>query len=268
MCRLLGIKANRPVDLSFSLREAPDSLEVQSRRNRDGWGIAAWDQGGWRVEKRPLEAASDPRFVLASGCMEGCTFVAHVRLSSVGARTAANTHPFRSGPWVFAHNGTVLESERLLAATPRRWSRSVQGETDSERFFAFLLGYMEGHGAHPDQGPEPRHVLAAIQGAVAQAQRTCRVVGLNFLLSDGHTLYAHRMGYSLWWLDRRAPGRLQAGWSSQDPQVGTFLESKALDGEKAVIIASERLTGFHEDWRELGQGTMMAVTEELEVITG
>ena len=42
MCRLLGLTAGRePVGASFWLLDAPDSLEVQSRRNADGSGSAA-----------------------------------------------------------------------------------------------------------------------------------------------------------------------------------------------------------------------------------
>jgi hypothetical protein len=40
MCRLLGLLADRPVDLAFSLLDAPDSIQDQGWRNLHGWGIA------------------------------------------------------------------------------------------------------------------------------------------------------------------------------------------------------------------------------------
>ncbi len=47
MCRLLGLTAGREsIGASFWLLDAPDSLEVQSRRNADGSGIGFFDPSG------------------------------------------------------------------------------------------------------------------------------------------------------------------------------------------------------------------------------
>jgi hypothetical protein len=54
MCRLLGLTAGRePISASFWLLDAPDSLEVQSRRNADGSGIGFFDPPGTPALDKP-----------------------------------------------------------------------------------------------------------------------------------------------------------------------------------------------------------------------
>jgi glutamine amidotransferase len=67
MCRLLGLTAGRePIGASFWLLDAPDSLEVQSRRNADGSGIGFFDPSGTPVlDKQPEAAFRDEGFAAA-----------------------------------------------------------------------------------------------------------------------------------------------------------------------------------------------------------
>src|SRR3954451_17348713 len=89
--------------------------------------------------------------------------------------------------------------------------------------------------------------------------------GLNFLLSDGKTLYAFRDAskrheyYSLYFLVRDPlDGQLERFESTE---VGTLLHSKSLRGEKAVLVCSERLTS--EDWKPLELGHLLTIPESL-----
>src|SRR5256886_16742980 len=89
MCRLLGLTAGRePISASFWLLDAPDSLEVQSRRNADGSGIGFFDPAGTPVlDKQPEAAFQDEEFTREAKQARSPVFVAHVRWATVGGRT-------------------------------------------------------------------------------------------------------------------------------------------------------------------------------------
>jgi len=110
MCRLLGLTAGRePISASFWLLDAPDSLEVQSRRNADGSGIGFFDPSGTPVlDKQPEAAYQDKEFTREAKQARSPVFVAHVRWASVGGRTMQNTHPFAMQGRIMAHNGGLV----------------------------------------------------------------------------------------------------------------------------------------------------------------
>src|SRR5271166_3669414 len=140
MCRLLGIASSEPTDFKIVLREAPRSLAALSREHRDGWGLAVYDDGaGWSIEKGVACAGEDERFHRLAVGSRGWVLVSHVRQKTVGETSLVNTHPFHRGRWVFAHNGTVKDVAWLRAHTSTHREAEVQGETDSERLFAWLL---------------------------------------------------------------------------------------------------------------------------------
>jgi glutamine amidotransferase len=58
MCRLFGLTAGTvPVQATFWLLDAPDSLEVQSHRNADGAGIGYFGADGQpELDKQPEPA--------------------------------------------------------------------------------------------------------------------------------------------------------------------------------------------------------------------
>ena len=107
MCRLFGQHAPAELDRCVPLCSAPNALRFQSHLHPHGWGIA-WYQGGRvHVERGLLPAHADEAFVEAARAARSRVVVAHVRDASVGPISAANTHPFVHGRWIFAHNGTV-----------------------------------------------------------------------------------------------------------------------------------------------------------------
>src|SRR5215472_18870212 len=115
MCRLFGLTAGTSrVRATFWLLDAPDSLEVQSRRNPDGSGIGFFGPDGSAVlDKQPEPAFGDEEFVREAKRAESATFVAHVRYATAGGRAVRNTHPFAMGGRIMAHNGGFGELARL-----------------------------------------------------------------------------------------------------------------------------------------------------------
>ena len=70
----------------------------------------------------------------------------HVRRATVGSIDSFNSHPFRHGTWMFAHNGTIFDFEklesRIMAELLPDFIPLIFGSTDSERYFFFLLSHM------------------------------------------------------------------------------------------------------------------------------
>ena len=153
MCRLLGLTAGRePVSASFWLLDAPDSLEVQSRRNVDGSGIGFFDPSGTPVlDKQPEAAFRDEEFIREAKQARSATFVAHVRWATAGGRTVQNTHPFVMRGRIMAHNGGFGEARRLEEQLGR-YGELVLGDTDSERYFALITQQIDAHGGDVGAG--------------------------------------------------------------------------------------------------------------------
>src|SRR6516164_1844248 len=147
MCRLFGMSGGRePVRATFWLLEAPDSLAQQSRREPDGTGLGAYDEHRHPVvSKQPVAAYEDAQFAQEAREVISRTFIAHVRYASTGAVSPENTHPFEQRDRLFAHNGVIEDLDRLEQELGDARSL-VQGETDSERYFALITKELEKDG--------------------------------------------------------------------------------------------------------------------------
>jgi glutamine amidotransferase len=146
MCRLLGLTAGRePIGASFWLLDAPDSLEVRSRRNADGSGIGFFDPSGTPVlDKQPEAAFRGEGFARVARRARSATFVAHVRYATTGGATAENTHPFTMRGRIMANNGGFGDVP-LLDEQLGRYGGLVLGDTDSERYFALITQQVDAH---------------------------------------------------------------------------------------------------------------------------
>jgi glutamine amidotransferase len=143
--------------------------------------------GAWHVERSTETAHACERFARLPAAAR--LVIAHVRQKTVGPRALVNTHPFRRGRFVFAHNGTVDVSTLRIA--PEHLA-AIEGETDSERLFAFLLTEIDAAG----------DVARGIAAAVRVLHALPSPGSANFLLSCGTRLYVHRLGRSMFRLDR------------------------------------------------------------------
>ena len=252
MCRLLGIVASEPTEFRLALREAPRSLAALSREHRDGWGLAVWgDDSAWRIDKGVACAQEDERFHELAG-ERGELLVAHIRQRTVGCTSLENTHPFQSGRWIFAHNGTIKDVEFLRASTSAMRKAEIRGETDSELFFAYLLSRLDAAG-----------LTAAVPGletdaVLRQAIRDVRARpdfgACNFLLSDSICTYAHRFGRSLFLLERGPTDKVRVNRESSE---GVVVQTPWSQQRYAVLVASERMTD--EPWEELSEGMLLRI---------
>jgi glutamine amidotransferase len=254
MCRLLGIAANESTEFKIVLREAPRSLAALSREHRDGWGIAVFDAASrrWQVDKGVVCACEDERFHRLAVGTRGEVLISHIRQKTIGDTALVNTHPFERGRWIFAHNGTVKDVAWLRANASHVRLAEIQGETDSELLFAWLLTHLDEAGVtDAPAGPETDRAI----GAIARAGREHPDFGaFNFLLSDGSATYAHRFGRSMFLLERSPEDAVVSSRTTRD---GTIVETPWSPGRTAVFVASERITD--EPWQSIEDGTLLRI---------
>jgi predicted glutamine amidotransferase len=259
MCRLFGLTAGtEPVQATFWLLDAPDSLEVQSHRNADGAGIGYFGADGQpELDKQPEPAYSDQEFIRTAQQARSAVFVAHVRWATTGGRTLQNTHPFAMAGRVMAHNGGLGDLPQLndkLGA----YAALVLGDTDSERYFALITQQTDAHGGD---------VGAGIAAAASWIAAHLPVSSLNTVVAAPGELWALRYpdSHALHVLER------PAGTRSDAPADGMHVRSDtssvhvpALDDVPSVVVASERLDG-ETGWRMLAPGELVHVRSDLSV---
>jgi len=258
MCRLFGMSGGRrPVKATFWLLEAPDSLAEQSRREPDGTGLGTFDdEGNPVVSKRPLAAYEDQQFAREAKERESRTFVAHVRYASTGANTPQNTHPFEQQNRLFAHNGVIGDLDALEHHLGDAISL-VEGETDSERFFALITKEITRTG----------EVTEGIVSAANWVAENLPVFALNIVLTTESELFALRYPdvHELHVLERAAGG---AGGTHQLDHASARGSIRVRSGElahrRSIVIATERMD---EDsaWRELAPGELLHVDPDLKI---
>jgi predicted glutamine amidotransferase len=253
MCRLFGMSGgSEPVRATFWLVQAPDSLAQQSRREPDGAGIGSFDAAGRPVvDKQPLAAYEDPAFATEARELESRTFVAHVRYASNGDLTMANTHPFEQDGRLFAHNGVIGGLEQLEAELGDA-RELVQGETDSERFFALITRKIRDTGT----GDVGQGIAAAARWVAGNLP----ILSINFVLTTASDLWALRYPdtHDLLVLERDdASGALHHASASR-----IRVTSEALSDRPAVVVATERMDD-DPGWSPLRSGELLHVDGEL-----
>jgi len=284
MCRLLGLTAGRePISASFWLLDAPDSLEVQSRRNADGSGIGFFDPAGMPVlDKQPEAAFQDEEFTREAKQARSPVFVAHVRWASVGGRTLQNTHPFTMQGRIMAHNGGLGDVGRL-AEQLGGYRELVLGETDSEHYFALITQQIDAHGGDVGAG------IAAAAGWIAAR---LPVSSLNTVVAAPGELWALRYPaqHALHIIERPAgassPATTAGGGAETGRAAGSgsaaadrgsaaaagmhvrsatsSVHAPALQDLPSVLVASEALDG-EGGWRMLAPGELVHVRPDLTV---
>lgn len=254
MCRLVGIVASEVTEFGLVLKEAPRSLARLSREHPDGWGIAAHGvpgtipppsersphHGVWRVHKGTNPAGECARFLELASHSAGTVLIAHVRQKTVGPTSIENTHPFVRSGWVFAHNGTLKEHGALRAEISRERLSQIQGDTDSEVLFAFLLTRLDAAGlSRVTDCTQAREATTQLLATTTEELRARNVGAFNFLLSDGASCFVHRFGRSLYLLERKREEAVPASFTPR---------------RRAVLVASEHLT--EEEWTEVPDGSL------------
>jgi predicted glutamine amidotransferase len=263
--------ARRPVAAAELILEAENNLRSQACLDRwkeehgDGWGIGWYpintqstdahsvDVPTPEVLRSPGDARTDPEFEAAARSVVAPRFIAHVRQASVGQNSVENCHPFRYGPWLFAHNGTLTNFDKIgpvLEADIRQRRSDLlelrRGTTDSELLFLWLLAAVANDGKTLDQ---PASTVEILDRALVELLHRLDTLTsqyppeeetkFNFFFTDGRHLAASRWKHDLHWIEQA----------------------------DRVVIASEPI-GQHGDevaWREVPEHSILTIDDELHI---
>ncbi|AXE39048.1 Putative glutamine amidotransferase YafJ [Acidipropionibacterium virtanenii] len=189
MCRLFGFMTDRPRAVAAAAGEDLRTFHDLGRIHRDGWGIAAWQGDEPTVVRDPGPVMQSTRFWPMVDALVTDQAMFHLRLASEGlAVTTENCHPFRAGNVCFAHNGQFDKSPAIVAEASATSSYRPRGTTDSELYFALILG-------HHERGADwPEAIMAAARTIIDLVPQG-RVWALDCLLGTPEALYAFSLAF-------------------------------------------------------------------------
>jgi predicted glutamine amidotransferase len=249
MCRLLGCCIRADVSLAeivgeHGLREFTRLSEF----NPDGWGVAWYDRqrpGDAHVEKSPLRASGSADYDELTHRRLGNLGLVHLRGATPGLPVEArNTHPFRRGDVVMAHNGAIHPQDRLGELLPPAWERQLTGSTDSERYFLHVMSGLE---AGSD-------VITALEHTTAHIDRLFSPNSLNAVLLTPDALYA----VCYYWPERIPHAALAA--KGIEPPTDQYFDLFYLETEAGIVVAS---SGWPQDgWTPLPNRHVLVVDRE------
>lgn len=270
MCRMFGFRSAVPSKAHRSLVAADNALGAQSRLHPDGWGIGWFVDDEAYVIKSANAAHACDRFNRASGRLESHTFLVHVRRATVGVTDHLNAHPFRHGRWLFAHNGTIFDFERvepwLLEQIDPAFKPLLLGDTDSERLFYFLLSRLNAAGVDRTGRStcDARLVGRVVRESLLELDDAAVMLGarrpiVNVLLTDGRAFVAHKAGMPL----------LLSTQKSFCPDFDTCPEPTKVCMQLVrpdapvnhLLVASEPIGTDENRWEELADGTTLVLDE-------
>lgn len=273
MCRFV-VYHGSPITLSDVLLNTENSLIAQSKHatkrkkvvNGDGFGV------GWYPEHDDHEPAvlvgvepawSSRNLSALADKTRSAHFFAHIRDATLGMPIShSNCHPFHYGALMWMHNGKVNDfksiKRSLLTMLSDEAFHLIGGTTDSEHLFALFVHHLA---AYPDHSLESlqnalRDMIASLKGLLADAGVDAASF-LNIAVSAGHgcivTRYTTDVGEC-------QPASLFYGQGRLDVNGDDDFKILPQDcAQDMVVIASEPLTCFRDEWIKVDRNMMLVV---------
>jgi glutamine amidotransferase len=188
-----------------------------------------------------------------------CIF-AHVRAATIGGQLSqTNCHPFSWKNFLFMHNGTIFDFDRIRRTLRQGLSDEaynlIQGYTDTEHIFALFADQIQ-----KINNPTIEDLAHSLTGAISRIETLKRQAGIttpstmNLVLSDGNRILATRY--------------VSEGEDSNSlyiSTVGQFYCKDGLchmdEGEKAFLVASEPLNASQQ-WERVENNHIVMVDRD------
>ncbi len=278
MCRFLAY-SGAPITMDELLYQPENSLIRQSYKareraeplNGDGFGVGWYD---FNIDETPgvflsVSPAWNNRNLrsIAPKIRSNCIF-AHVRAASFGDVTLENCHPFKYKNLLFMHNGDVGGFRKIKRDLRRRLSDEIydwiQGDTDSEHFFALFLNRLTKSG----KSENPQTFVTVLQETIVELLQISREknvtepASLNVAITNGKfTLATKYISDSA-----QKPNTLYYSSGSRfECHGGVCHMLPVSSSQHSVLIVSEKLTKFDKDWQEVPLNHFVVVNEDLSV---
>ncbi len=221
----------------------PQSLENLSPSNPNGWALAHFPGEGEHpvIRRGPHPAIEDPLYDMAvarAGADSARIVIGHVRNCTSGLCDIPNPHPFYrlfgGKHWFLGHNGSIDKEVLLdlirpdfLAANPPVNGSDFEEWVDSELYFLYILQTLEDHDWQ----------MAPALGEVVEWLRV-RIIGdieqLNFVMTDGETLWAYREGIALFY-HFNTDGIVHSAVASKHPPEEQGPWTEMVDGQLITL---------------------------------
>ena len=279
MCRFLCYRGPE-ILLSDLLYQPHNSLILQSYRskerkeplNGDGFGV------GWYAPETSATpcvftsitpAWSNENLRSLSEHVKSSCFFAHIRAASPGMKVSElNCHPFQHGRYLWMHNGTIEGfwqiRRQLRDSLPDHLYNMIEGTTDSEHAFAVFLarlGQADCEKTVSDIGRALVRTVAQLEVWTAEAKSE-KPSYYNFAVTDGRSIAALRYVSD----PNIEPASLYfAANKKYECQNGICQLVDCDQSERAVVIASERVSEDIDHWTRVAPNHLLTVDHDLNV---
>jgi predicted glutamine amidotransferase len=227
MCRLLSYCAGRDASLEDLIgADGLGEFTGLCALHGDGWGMAWYEAAEPVIRKSPVRADKEPEYEKLCRVPLGDLGLVHLRWATPGLGVNdANSHPFRHGQYVFAHNGAIRPQDRLPQMLPPEWEHQLGGTTDSERYFLLIMSRLASHGGD---------MAAAIADAAADIDARFEPNSLNAILLSPSKLYAINWHHH----DRVPAATLRSRGYDQQEDIDAYFDLAYSATDSAVVVAS------------------------------
>jgi hypothetical protein len=287
-CRLWAIIENGSNPISSSsipvIMEEIETLYQQGHLFRDGWGLAFYYHPdsliSFRSPKSTADDSSEFWNCVNSNIVDSTDVqlaLGHVRATTSGAGAIPNPHPFifqnNSEKFSFIHNGTISKSllydliteygsnTYWIESNPPQtygngdwrnegWSKVV----DSELYFLLIMKLIE----------ETDSILNGIQKAITQISNFTPPAQMNFIMSNGQSLYAYGGQSALSYTDGSAFSHKAI--MSRPPETGIASEITWIPIQKdELIVLSGNTVENYETFSGYNSGAPYFIQSEFSI---
>ena len=242
MCRLMGFVSNDKTTFDEIVGADFTEFVALSSVHCDGWGVASinHDQHSVNLDRAPEPAATSSEFdqAIQDANVDGALL--HLRWATKGLPVSENnTHPFVYEDFTFIHNGSINPPSAFDSLIDPKFSALIVGDTDSERFFYFLMTMIEKYG-----------FADGVAKGVQKVATTMNFSSINVMMMNEKTMVVVSEHHT----DRRPD------WAPDD-----YYELKYRTGKEGVLVAS---TGWNQPgWEVLPNHHFMVVDRDTLKIT-
>ncbi|MBC7462789.1 MAG: class II glutamine amidotransferase [Actinobacteria bacterium] len=204
----------------------------------DGWGVSTieHDEATAHLDRAAEIAQSSKAFDVAIANANTDGGLLHLRWATIGLPVSENNaHPFVYQGYTFIHNGSIEPATFLDPYIAPKYTAQIQGDTDSERYFYFILSQIDDYNGFE----------AGVTAAVKMLKENGDYSSINAMIMNETTYIAIAEFHA----DRR-------------PSFGgpDYYELKYRVSDEGVVVAS---TGWPQyGWQDLPNHHMLVVDRE------
>jgi predicted glutamine amidotransferase len=234
MCRLLGYSSKIPTTFVEVVGENFHQFLKLADDHCDGWGIAITNHHKASLYKEPVAATKSSNFKTQLDNHKSKAALLHLRWATTGmAVNENNTHPFSYQDITFIHNGSITPPDCLDPLIDKKYLQLAKGNTDSERYFLYLLTQIEKHG-----------FIDGVKTGLSYIKNNCTYSSINMMIQNDHTFIAACI-----YNQDKIPDRFKA--------QSDYYHLKYTAHNGKVVVAS---SGWNQEgWQKIPNGSVLVV---------